>query len=173
MISRQYMRSAFTLIELLISITILSIIMIFLYKSYASLNSSNDIFKKEVNTLESLKLKKKILFLDFAISKKGSVSIQNLDSDNDVVLMQTANSVHRRFNPYIAYIISNEKLYRIESLTKLTYPLDVSSEFDVDVFGDIKRFKVFENKDKKDYLVDVKFNNSQDILLKARALNEK
>lgn len=166
-------RRGFTLIELLISISILSIMMIFLYKSYASLNRSNNIFKKEVNTLETLKLKKKIVFLDFATSKKGSIKIEDLDTQTDIVMMQTANSIHRRFNPYVAYIISNEKLYRIESLKKFTYPLDVSSEFDVDEFGEIKRFRTFESKDKKAYLIDVEFKNSQKILLKVNALNGK
>ena len=109
MITRQSMRKAFTLLELLISISILSIMMIFLYKSYATLNKSNNNFKQEVEVLETLKLKKKIMFLDFAVSKSGSVDIEDKDRQNDIVIMQSANSIHRRFNPYIAYIISNEK----------------------------------------------------------------
>ncbi|HIC13491.1 MAG TPA: prepilin-type N-terminal cleavage/methylation domain-containing protein, partial [Sulfurimonas sp.] len=41
-------KSAFTLIELLISIAILSILMLFLYKSYANLNRSNILLHEEV-----------------------------------------------------------------------------------------------------------------------------
>ena len=47
-------RNAFTLIELLISITILSIIMLFLYKSYADLNKTNKVYEKEVAKLEHI-----------------------------------------------------------------------------------------------------------------------
>jgi len=167
------MRKAFTLLELLISISILSIMMVFLYKSYASLNKSNTNFKKEVEVLEGLKLKKKTLFLDFSVAKFQSVVIQKNSREVDIVLLQTSNSLHQRFNPYVAYIVSKEKLYRIESLTKLSYPLDVSSEFDVDEFGDVSRFKVFENKDKNSYIIDVIFKNKQTVLLKVKTLNEK
>ena len=166
-------RSGFTLIELLISITILSIMMVFLYKSYASLNKSNSNFKSEVEILESLKSKKKVMFLDFSVSKYKSVIIDNDSRDIDIVIMKTSNSIHKRFNPFVAYIVSNEKLYRIESLKKITYPLDFSSEFDVDEFGEVSRFRVFESKNKDSYIVDAVFKNSQKITLKVKALNEK
>jgi len=130
------MRRAFTLIELLISITLLSIIMVFLYKSYATLNKSNKIYKKEVEVLESLKLKRKTLFLDFSVAKFKTIGIQNLDRKTDIVFMQTTNSTHRNFNPWVSYIVNNKKLYRLESLKKLSYPIDVSSEFNVDEFGE-------------------------------------
>ena len=87
--------------------------------------------------------------------------------------MQTSNSVHRRYNPYVAYIINHSKLYRLESLKPLSYPLDVSSEFDVDEFGEVTRFRVFESKDKASYIVDVLFKNKEKILLKVKVLNEK
>lgn len=164
-------RSAFTLLEMLIAISILSIMMIFLYKSYSTLNRSNVIFKNEVEVLENIKLKKKILFLDFSVSKLGSVKIESLDRQNDIVLMKSANSIHKRFNPYIGYVVSGDKLYRIESLKPLVYPLDVNSEFDVDEFGEVSRFRVF--KSNTSYIIDVEFKNSQKILLKVKALNEK
>ncbi len=166
-------RKAFTLIELLISISILSIMMVFLYKSYATLNKSNLIYKKEVQKLESLKLKKKTLFLDFSIAKYHSVKIQNQERQIDIVFMQSSHSVHHNYNPYVTYIISNAKLYRLESLKPLTYPLDVSSEFNVDLFGEVTRFRVFESKDKASYMIDVLFKNKEKILLKVKVLNEK
>ena len=46
------MRKAFTLIELMISVSILSIMMIFLYKSYASVNMSNKFYEKEVELIK-------------------------------------------------------------------------------------------------------------------------
>ena len=66
-----------------------------------------------------------------------------------------------------------KKLYRIESLKPIVYPLDVNSEFDVDEFGEVSRFRVFQNKSKDGYIIDVEFKNSQKILLKVKALNEK
>ena len=75
------MRKAFTLIELVISISILSIIMIFLYKSYASLNTSNRFYKKEVSQIKSQQLKKRVLFLDFTLAVDKSVKILNQDKN--------------------------------------------------------------------------------------------
>ena len=71
------MRKAFTLIELLISITILSIMMLFLYKSYASLNHSNSFYKKEVQQIKDQQLLKKVLFLDFSLVLGQSATILN------------------------------------------------------------------------------------------------
>ncbi len=58
-------RSAFTLIELLISISILTIMMLFLYKSYASLNISNEIIKDEGMNIQSIQ--KRIVYLRFSL----------------------------------------------------------------------------------------------------------
>lgn len=167
------MRNAFTLIELMVSITILSIMMVFLYKSYASLNKSNSNFKQEIKILENIKLKKKTIFLDFSLVKPKSMKIVEDSRDIDIVRFQTSNSLHRRFNPYVAYIITQNKLYRIESLKQINYPLDLSSEFDVDEFGEVSRFRVFESKNKDAYIVDVIFKDLQKILLKIKALNER
>ncbi len=169
--SRHSMRRAFTLIELLISIMILSIMMVFLYKSYASLNKSNSVLKEELATIQTLKMKRKSIFLDFSVSL-GTVNIISDTRSIDTVLLQSSHSTHRRFNPYIAYIVKQNKLYRLESLKKLSYPLDVSSEFDVDEMGEVTRFRVFENKKKNAYIVDVVFKNKQKILLKIKALNK-
>ena len=165
-------RRAFTLLELLIAITILSILMVFLYKSYASLNKSNQGLYEEVERMESMKLKKKTIFLDFSLAQVGSVKIEHQDKDRDILHLKTSNSIHRRFNPYVSYIFTHEKLYRLESLKPLSYPLDLSSEFDVDFLGEIKRFRVFESKDKRSYMVDIVFKNTQKILLKINLLNE-
>lgn len=146
--------------------------MVFLYKSYATLNKSNKIYKKEVEVLESLKLKRKTLFLDFSVAKFKTIGIQNLDRKTDIVFMQTTNSTHRNFNPWVSYIVNNKKLYRLESLKKLSYPIDVSSEFNVDEFGEVSRFRVFADKDKSSYIIDVVFKNEQKIFLKAKQLNE-
>ena len=52
-------RRAFTLLELMIAISILSLMMIFLYKSYATLNISNQNLQKETVTLDKTQKIKK------------------------------------------------------------------------------------------------------------------
>ena len=169
-------RKAFTLIELLISVSILSIMMIFLYKSYASLNSSNKFYKNELNSINNIMKKKKVIFLDFALSFYKSINILNQDSKIDIVFFQSSNSIHKRYNPYVAYIAKEDKLYRLESLKELKeYPLTQESDFVADYLGEINRFRVYKSKEKKReiYLIDIDFKNEDDILLKIKVLNQK
>jgi len=170
------MRKAFTLIELMVSISILSIIMIFLYKSYASLNHSNSFYKKEVSYIKSEQLKKRVLFLDFslAIQTKTKIDVINQDKKEDIVFLQSSNSIHKRYNPYIAYIFKDSKLYRLESLREFKgYPLSADAEFSVEYFGEADSFRVYksQNRDKElSLLVHVDFKEDEDILLKIKVL---
>lgn len=171
------MRRGFTLIEMLISVTILSIMMLFLYKSYASLNHSNSFYKKEVTKLKDDEIIKKVMFMDFSLALNQSVSILNQDTKEDVVLMQSSNSLHNRYNPYIAYIIKNAKLYRLESLKPLSYPLSAESEFSVDYIGKVNSFRVYKADNKQEnvtlelFLLHVDFKDEEDILLKVKVLS--
>lgn len=166
------MRSAFTLIELMVSITILAIIMIFLHKSYASLNRSNHFYKDQIVDVKTTQLKKRVLFLDLSLALPKSVKILNQDKKEDIVFFQTTNSMHKRYNPFVAYIFKDSKLYRLESLRKFTsYPLSLDAEFSVEFFGDAKSFRIYKS-DKKDeaYLVHIDFKDEDDILLKIKVL---
>lgn len=160
-------KSAFTLIEMLISVSILSIMMIFLYKSYASLNKSNEFMKKHLSSLKIQQLKKQIIFLDFSSSLE--TNIINKDSKADLVFTQTSNSLHRKYNPYVAYIVKESKLYRLESLTAFTEAtLNLNNEFSVDNLGEINSFRLYRSKDQKNksYLVHIDFKYEDDILMK-------
>jgi len=168
-------RGGFTLIELMISISILSIMMIFLYQSYASLNASNKNLKNEIISITSVQKLKKVIYLDFSVALHKSVKIENREKTEDAVFFQSSNSIHKRYNPYIAYIVKEDKLYRLESLKEFKgYQLAMDSEFDVDYLGEVESFRIYKSSnDKKEiYLVHVDFKNFEDILLKIRVLNE-
>ena len=171
------MKKAFTLIELMISIMILSILMIFLYKSYSSLNISNKKYSNEVQKIKNIELIKKTIYLDFTLSAFKSIKILNQSKTEDVIFMQSSNSIHDRINPYIAYLVKAKKLYRLESLKPFKfYPLSVDSEFETDFLGKVKNFRVYQN-DKNStsskYLVDIDFEKMSDVLLKIKPLNSK
>jgi len=171
-------RGAFTLIELMVSISILSIMMIFLYQSYASLNASNKNLKNEITNITSIQKLKKVIYLDFSLAlykPKKSVKIENRNKREDAAFFQSSNSIHRRYNPYIAYIVKEGKLYRLESLKELKeYELATDSEFDVDYLGEVESFRVYKSLDNKKevYLLHIKFKNFEDVLLKIKVLNE-
>ena len=169
------MRRAFTLIELLISITILSIIILFLYKSYSSLNLSNKIYKDEVKKIKELQDIKKIIFLDLSLKLQGKYEILNQNTKEDILFFQTSNSIHKRYNPYVAYIAKNSKLYRLESFKRFEeYPINSSISFDVDELGDIDSFRVYKSKNENQelFLLHVEFKDKEKLLLKINVLNE-
>ncbi len=172
-------RKAFTLIELMVSITILSVMMLFLYKSYASLNRSNSFYKAELNHIKSEKLKKRVIFMDLSLALVNSMKIINQDKNEDVLFLQSSNSIHKRYNPYIAYILKDKRLYRLESLKEFKeYPLSSDSEFYADDFGEVESFRVYKSTKKIDktipelYLVHIDFKSENDVLLKIKVLNE-
>lgn len=172
-------KAAFTLIEMMISITILSIVMLFLYKSYASLNFSNDILKDDVAFITKFQKLKTVVYLDFSLALYDTINIQNREKNEDFVFMQSSNSIHKRYNPYIAYKQKENKLYRLESLKELSsYELAPDSEFDIDYLGEVENFRVYKssekenNKDKEVYLIDIDFKQTDRVLLKVKVLNE-
>ena len=173
------MRKAFTLIEMLISVVILSIMMLFLYQSYSSLNRSNIFYKEKAQKISVEQIKKRVMYLDFALALSDSIRIENQDKHEDVLFMQSANSIHRRHNPYISYIVKEHKLYRLESLNKiLEYPLGNDDEFTVDYMGEVEDFRVYKTLNKvgdtipQIYLLNVNFKEENDILLKIKVLND-
>lgn len=176
------MKKGFTLIEVLISVVILSIMMLFLYKSYASLNYSNKFYKAEVQLIKEEQLLKKVIFLDFSLALISSTTIMNQDKNSDIVMLQSTNSLHRMYNPYITYIINKSKLYRLESLKKLTFPFDAESDFIVDFLGEVQKMRVYTNDQNSSnttagasmvelFLVNINFKKKdKEILLKIKAL---
>ena len=170
------MKRAFSLIELIISISILSLMMIFLYKSYASLNLSNKVYEKKSTKIKDMQEIKKIIFLDFSLKLQTKYEILNRTAKEDVVFFQTSNSIHKNYNPYVAYVVKESKLYRLESLRRFEeYPLSSHMMFDIYEIGDIDSFRVYKsrNQDEEIFLVHVAFKNKEEMVLKIRSLNEK
>lgn len=168
------MRKAFTLIEILVAITVLSIMMLFLYKSHSSLNISNRFYKNELGQIKNGYLKKKVVFLDLSLAAKEKTRILNQGPKEDVLFLQSANSIHKRHNPYIAYIVQDSKLYRLESIHEFkTYPLGTADEYVADFLGEVESFRVYMSKeDNASYLVQADFKTEGNILLKVKALQE-
>ncbi|WP_304546054.1 prepilin-type N-terminal cleavage/methylation domain-containing protein [Sulfurimonas microaerophilic] len=167
------MRKGFTLIELMVSIVILSIIMVFLYKSYAELNGQNRIYKEAVDKIEKIETIKQTVFLDLSMSFRETIMILHQDKNADILFFQSSHSIHDRIHPYIGYIVQDKKLYRIESLRALkVYPLESNVDFDVDYLGEVENFRVYQGQqDDSLYLVDISLKSLERILMKIKSFS--
>ena len=163
-------KKAFTLIEMMISITILSIMMLYLYKTNASLHLSNANLKQEAEAVQKIQKLKRVIYLDFLSEvEDANTSVKNREKNEDFVSLMSKHSLHKRINPYITYIVKEKKLYRLESLKRIVdYEIASDSEFEVDSLGDVLIFRVYKTKNTKinNYLIHIKFKNLQEILLK-------
>ena len=174
------MRRGFTLIEMMIAITIFSIVIIFLYQSYDSLQRSNAKYEQERKKMERLFRLKRLLFLDFTLMISKKPDILNQDQESDVLFLQTSNSIHGRINPYVAYFVKDGELFRIESLRPFReYPLAADVVGDVDVLAKAKRFRIYYalKKSTKEsvqglFLVDLKTKEEERVLYKVPAFNQ-
>ena len=163
------MKKAFTLIEMMIAVSILSLMMLFLYKSYADLNRSNKFFKTQAQEIKTQELIKQTLFLDIYLALDNGINILNQGKNLDIVYTQTSHSLHKKYNPYLAYTVNDSKLYRLESLTPFTnFPIPSDKEFTVDYLGEVNTFKLYKstNKKKNSYFLHVDFKKQDKVLLK-------
>ena len=159
------MKKSFTLVEILIAISIFSIISVFLYKSLDSFKKSEKFLKKEVNKEYKLIKFKKIIFNDFV--NATNIKIDS-DKDKDILTFQSKNFYYNPFYLYKVYFITKKgNLYRCESNKKFN-----KHEINYDFFknticnrllNNIERFKILNFKKKNDKLLFIKFKDSKKV----------
>jgi prepilin-type N-terminal cleavage/methylation domain-containing protein len=109
------MKKAFTLLEVLISITIFLILIVFLYKTIDQTKHSNNLFSKKEERLKELNHLHNIFLED--IAEASSVTILFDKNKNSIVKIVTNNTYHNSYFNNVTYLInSTEKFIRIESL---------------------------------------------------------
>ena len=128
------MKNSFTLLEVIISIGIFSVLMIFLYKTLDQVSFSNNTFKEREKSLYKNNKIYKIMIEDTLESSK--VEILEDKNKNSVLKLISTNTFHNPSYKNITYLIDASKtLVRVES--KLEFLLGkTSSEFYKDVYID-------------------------------------
>ncbi len=157
------MKKSFTLIELIVSIALFFMIVIFLYKTIDITKITNDFFSSKVSKVISTNKIKKVLFED--IVEADIIELQSDNNKNTILYLETTNMYHNVFYKHVTYIVSREnKLIRIESLKKFD-KLKLNDEFFKEAYIDIlinkiEKFKVAQLKDNnKVYAIILKKEN--------------
>ncbi len=130
------MKKSFTLLELIISITIFMIMTIFLYKTIDQTKYTNSIFSKKQESLEDINHLHNIFLEDIAESTSVSVSIDK--NKNSIVKIVTNNTFHNANFNHVTYLIGNTKKFiRIESLKVFNENELVNIDFFENVYIDV------------------------------------
>lgn len=140
------MKKSFTLLELLISITLFSIIVVFLYKTIDQTKYSNNLFSDKEQALKESNHLHNIFLED--IAESSNITISSDKNKNSIVKIVTNNTYHNAFVNNITYLInSSKKLVRVESyqafneLQPMTLDFEANSYIDI-LLEDIEFFEL-------------------------------
>ena len=150
------MKKSFTLLELLISISIFSITIVFLYKTLDQTKYSNILFSKKQETLKQSNHLHNILLED--VTESNSTPTVTPDKNkNSIVKINTSNTYHDAFFNNVTYLVGNtKKLLRIESEKVFTEfeakNIDFYRNAYIDVLlEDIEYFELNNEQNKNSY----------------------
>jgi len=159
------MKKSFTIVEILIAISIFSIVSVFLYKSLDSFKKSEFFLKKEVNKEYKLIKFKKIIYNDFIDATEIKI---DKDKDKDILTFKSKNYYYNPFNLYKAYFVTKKgNLFRCEMLKKfdkrkINYEFFQNSNCYM-LLNDIDRFKILNFKKNNDKMLYIKFKNNKKV----------
>ena len=141
------MKKSFTLIELLLSIVILSIMFLGVSNVIKELNKSKNIMDRLYDKNINSNLVYKVLYNDLLNS--SNIKINNSKNYSNIIL-QTTNSLYKIPKPYVMWYVSKNK----NSLMRLESPTDINlsnlNHYYLDKFlENVKIFKIYLNNNKK------------------------
>lgn len=141
------MKKSFTLLELLISIALFFIIVVFLYKTIDQTKHSNNLFSNKEQALKESNHLHNIFLEDFGESSNITISYDK--NKNTIVKIVTNNTYHNAFFNNITYLInSSKKLVRIESYQAFNELQPMTLDFEANSYIDIllENIEFFELK---------------------------
>lgn len=161
------MKKAFTLLELVISITIFMIIIVFMYKSLDDTKITNSKFSEYIN--KDLKVNEiyQIIYEDIA-EKINDIEINIDKNKNSIISFKSKNSYYKPFYTNILYLQVDDKFVRIESLNKIDlknfsygYLEDAYVEI---LLENITSFKVIKNSNSSKTTLFLELKNKEKVV---------
>ena len=167
-------KRAFTLIELIISIFLLTLVVFALYKNL-------DIVKKSTiqlhthlqNSQKDIKAYK-LLYLDLLQMTNRPV-ITSKNRNYDRVCFFSKNSLYNLPKAYICWVVhkKNNTLLRVESSKKFTLPPQKEIPIQKDIIKkDIEIFKIYRHKNKKENQLLIFIKDKKEVSFKMKIINK-
>ena len=169
------MKRAFTLLELMISVALISLIFIYLYGAIDSLKFTNN-FYQEKN--KALSIREKFLvtiYRDIIFAKNVSFLDRDSKEFSIVKIDNSKNSLYNIKNPNIIWFVSrkDDTLIRLESKDKIKLPLEektIYSTYLDKVVTNCKAFRIYKSNDGSSFMVYLKDNQIKPIIFEFNKL---
>jgi len=165
------MKKGFTLFEMMVSISLFMIIILFLYQTLDMTEKSNTFYSNKLEETKYENNLKKMIILDIMNKDKNIVSkdIFYDKNDNSILTFTTNNIYHNPFYTNITYLITSQNnLVRIESKDKFNISKIEDKFFDscyIDIIdNNITKFKIKVQKNKSIAFLIEKKNKSRILL---------
>ena len=153
----QNSKSAFTLLEVLISIMLLSLVLMALYKSSELLRKSNKhLYNHLEHASDSIK-GSQVLYMDI-LRSDGNISIDTKKEFHKLILQKTQHSLYGLPTAKVSWIVHKEEntLIRVEG-NNYQLPLKAEQNVEVDsVLSDLELFKLYKDKKESKILIIIK-----------------
>ncbi len=119
------MKKAFTLIELIIAISLFSIIIVYMYQAVSTTKKSVSSYERVYEQDKQALIAQNVLYNDIFNQtdpyKNTSIETKKPFS---VYALRTNNSLHDIASPYVIYAVKDEVLYRYESAKPFKFPIN-------------------------------------------------
>lgn len=146
-------RTAFTLVEVLISITLLSLVLMALYKSADILRDSNlHLFRHLENSTHTLE-GSKALYMDL-MQAEHNITINTEEKFHQLIINKTTHSLYGQGSAKVVWLVYKEEntLLRLEG-GEYHIPLKNEERVEIDVIAKhLELFKLYKSK-KKDKML--------------------
>ena len=143
-------RRAFTLVELMVSIALTVIVVLFLYKALVTQENSNKVLAKNASALHQIDQIFGLLYRDFIESNETKIA-PTFNKDYNILYLSTKNSLHSVPFAHVVYYVNtkDKTLVRLESAYPIKLPVDL--EKIKYIFADplvkkITKFRVFQTQ---------------------------
>jgi len=139
------MKKSFTLIEVLISVTILSIIFFYLSGFLKNLNKTADVMNSLSDSRKAKETVLKVLYYDLLNADKVSLEQKK---NKTYVKLSTSNSLHGMAHPYVYWYVKKGALIRAETPKEYNVSMQNGNYYLDKLALNVKIFKIYKNNGK-------------------------
>ena len=161
------MKKAFTLLEVVISISIFMVMILFMYKALDDTKISNNKFVEYINKDLNINDIYQIVSED-VMEKTSDIALLEDRDKNSLFFFETKNSYHDPFYTNVLYMNIEDKFIRIESLNQINpkeFSYEVLEDAYIDVlFEKVNSFKAIKDTTNKKINIFIELKNKEKIV---------